>query len=36
MRHASLDMTKVYTYARLLDVAGALERVPTMPLVAGS
>jgi hypothetical protein len=30
----TLDMTQVYTDARLLDVAGALDRLPALPLDA--
>ena len=33
MRHSSLDLTmNVYTDPKLLDVAGALERLPQLPL----
>ena len=36
MRHASLDMTmQVYTDPKLLDVRGALDTLPTLPLNAG-
>ncbi len=36
MRHASLDMTmQVYTDPKLLDVRGALDSLPTLPLNAG-
>ena len=35
MRHSSLDLTmNVYTDPKLLDVAGALERLPELPLQA--
>jgi hypothetical protein len=34
MRHTSLDMTQVYTDARLLDVAAALEQLPALSLVS--
>jgi len=35
MRHSSLDLTmNVYTDPKLLDVAGALERLPELPLGA--
>ena len=35
MRHSSIDLTmNVYTDPQLLDVAGALERLPELPLAA--
>lgn len=35
MRHSSMDLTmNVYTDPKLLDVAGALERLPALPLTA--
>ena len=36
MRHSTIDLTmNVYTDPKLLDVAGAMEALPTLPLVAG-
>ena len=33
MRHSSIDLTvNVYTDPQLLDVAGALERLPKLPI----
>ena len=35
MRHSTIDLTmNVYTDPKLLDVAGALERLPKLPLQA--
>ena len=37
MRHSTIDLTmNVYTDPQLLDVAGALERLPALPLAAAS
>jgi integrase len=37
MRHSSIDLTmNVYTDPKLLDVAGALERLPDLSLNAGN
>jgi integrase len=36
MRHSTIDLTmNVYTDPKLLDVAGAMEALPALPLVAG-
>jgi len=36
MRHSSLDLTmNVYTDPQLLDVAGALERLPQLAVLGG-
>ena len=36
MRHSSIDLTmNVYTDPKLLDVAGALESLPALPLTGG-
>ena len=37
MRHSSIDLTmNVYTDPKLLDVAGALQSLPSLPLSGGS
>jgi len=37
MRHSTIDLTmNVYTDPQLLDVAGALDRLPDLPLVSNS
>ncbi len=36
MRHSKIDLTmNVYTDPKLLDVAGAMEALPALPLVGG-
>ena len=37
MRHSKIDLTMtLYTDPRLLDVAGALDTLPSLPLTGGS